>query len=60
MFCNVVYARLAQACMAAENPGEARQNLDHELSAPARGWAAVEADLWGRVMAAPDLDDEEG
>jgi hypothetical protein len=52
-----VYSRLAQACALADDPAAARQSLDHELDAPARGWAAVEADLWERVMAAPDMDE---
>jgi hypothetical protein len=48
-----VYARLAAACPDAKT----RDELEHELSAPARGWGAVEADLWARVSAAPDTDD---
>lgn len=46
-FGNVVYARLAAACL----DGDARKQLDEDLYAPLGGWEAAEQRLWAAIMA---------
>jgi hypothetical protein len=41
MFANMVYARLAGGC----GDREDRERLDRELSAPVKGWDAVNREL---------------
>ncbi|HEY5987042.1 MAG TPA: hypothetical protein VIV12_11805 [Streptosporangiaceae bacterium] len=50
VFCNVVYARLAAACLDAKE----RERLDQEVYAPAIGWEQADRNLWKAVMSAPD------
>ena len=45
-FGNVVYARLAAACL----DGDARKALDEDLYAPLIGWEAAERNLWTAIM----------